>query len=241
MTTGATHYAGRRILTAMKAATRYTNCIFGIAQQAAPTGGSVLDFGAGDGVFAAKFADAGVPVQCVEPDPELRAGLAGVAQKTYADLRDIPSQTYDFAFTINVLEHIADPASVCSELWRVLRPDGRLFVFVPAFPILWTSLDDEVGHCRRFTRRSLSRVLSDAGFIVRRIEYFDSLGFLAGLSVRALEKIGMFSYDHRSIAFYDRRIFPISRKADVLFNGIAGKNVFAVAEKDASFRYHAPT
>lgn len=47
---------------------------------------------------------------------------------------------------------------------RVLKPNKKLFVFVPAQEILWTSLDEEVDHARRFDRHSLQVVLERAGF-----------------------------------------------------------------------------
>jgi SAM-dependent methyltransferase len=227
-------YSGARILEAMKSAPAYHDCIFDMLRGAARGCSSILDFGAGDGMFARKFAEAGCCIDCVEPDPDLRSQLGGIAQNAFASIGDVPDAHYDFAFTVNVVEHIAEPELVCSELLRVLRPGGRLFVFVPAFPVLWTSLDDEVGHYRRYTRASLSRLLSDSNFAVRRVEYFDSIGFLAGLSVRILEKCGMFSYDSATISFYDRWIFPLSRKGDALFSGVAGKNVLAIAEKDCA-------
>jgi hypothetical protein len=39
----------------------------------------------------------------------------------------------------------------CLDLRGVLRPDGRLFIFMPRFEILGTSLDDQLGHMCRFT------------------------------------------------------------------------------------------
>jgi SAM-dependent methyltransferase len=224
-------YPGARILEAMKSAPAYHNCIFDMLRKAARGSNSILDFGAGDGMFARKFADSGCGIDCVEPDPNLRSRLDGVAQNAFASIGDVPDAHYDFTFTVNVIEHIAEPELVCSELLRVLRPGGRLFVFVPAFPVLWTSLDDEVGHYRRYTRASLSRLLTGSNFTVRRVEYFDSIGFLAGLSVRILEKCGMFSYNSATISFYDKWIFPLSRRGDVLLNGVLGKNILAIGEK----------
>ena len=63
------------------------------------------------------------------------------------------------------------------------------------------------------------------------MEYFDSLGFPAALSVRLLEKFGLFSYNDNTVGLYDRWIFPVSRQADRAFRKLFGKNVLAMAER----------
>jgi hypothetical protein len=104
-------------------------------------------------------------------------------------------------------------------------------VLVPAFQLLWTSLDDEVGHVRRFRRASLAHALTDAGFDIEAMRYFDCLGFAAALGVRLWENVGRFPYGRRSIALYDRLIFPVSRRLDGLVGGAIGKNLVAVARR----------
>ena len=79
-----------------------------------------------------------------------------------------------------------------AELNRVLRPGGILFVFVPALDILWTSLDTEVGHVRRFTRPMLASALARAGFEVVSLRYFDFLGFLLHLPFVCSKSLVMF-------------------------------------------------
>jgi hypothetical protein len=47
---------------------------------------------------------------------------------------------------------------------RVLKRDGTLLLAVPADPSLWSSHDEAVDHVRRYTRESLTEVLSNSGF-----------------------------------------------------------------------------
>jgi hypothetical protein len=51
-------------------------------------------------------------------------------------------------------------------------------LLVPAFQALFGSLDRELGHARRYTRRSLEVSLRRAGFVVERSFYFNVLGTL---------------------------------------------------------------
>jgi SAM-dependent methyltransferase len=189
----------------------------------------VLEFGAGDGAFLRQFRQAGRLVDAVEIDDGLRNGLADVGGRIFGNIRDAPDHSYDFIYSINVLEHIPELVAEIRELKRVLRPGGVLFVFVPAFKVLWTSLDTEVGHVTRFTRWSLVSALREGGFGVRSVTYFDALGFPAALAVRVLEQIKAFSYGGGTVGFYDRYLFPVSKILDVGLNRIVGKNLMATA------------
>ena len=194
------------------------------------SGGPILEFGAGDGNFVERFLRDATEVECVEPDPSNQAMLRTLVPRIATDIMELPARRYPFAYTINVLEHIRDLDEYLLQLHRVLRPSGRLFVFVPAFNFLWTSLDDEVGHIQRFTRLSLITHLERAGFRIEQSYYFDSLGFFAAIGVRILEKIGMFKFSPRTIGIYDRLV-PISLMGDRLLSGVLGKNVIVIAHK----------
>jgi SAM-dependent methyltransferase len=227
-------YAGHRILEAMRSAPHYADAVYRVMRSALPPGsGRVLDFGAGDGMFAERMLREGNKVDCVEPDPDNQRALAALGLSAAADIAALGDSRYDFVYTINVLEHLHDLDRHVAELHRVLAANGRLFVFVPAFAVLWTSLDDEVEHVRRFTRASLTRALAGGGFVIEQCRYFDSLGFPAALCVRVLETIGAFRYSPQTVGFYDRTLLPLSLVGDRMFSSLLGKNVVAVARKPA--------
>lgn len=226
-------YTGRRILEAMHEAVRYTRAVADeIAKACPPDAKAILEFGAGDGAFLRQFRAAGKNVDGVEIDRDLRLGLAGQGARIFANIREVESDRYDYIYSVNVLEHIPDLVAEIAELKRVLRPGGVLFVFVPAFRILWTSLDTEVGHVTRFTRGSLNAALRAGGFRVTGMSYFDSLGFPAALAVRMLETLNLFSYGGGTVGFYDRYVFPLSRALDIPLSGFLGKNLIARARRD---------
>jgi SAM-dependent methyltransferase len=225
-------YAGNRILEVMRSAAQYGEAIFTELRGAIPEDTStILDFGAGAGFFLEKFHAIGVTVDAVEQDPGLQATLQPLSGTVWSDIRNVPNESFDFAYSVNVLEHIFELDDACANLSRVLKPDRKLFVFVPAHEILWTSLDDEVQHVRRFDRRSLQLALERAGFHIEHMKYFDSLGYLAALGVRLLEQVNLFKYESGSVGFYDRYLFPVSRQLDRLFKGAIGKNLIAIARR----------
>lgn len=57
-------------------------------------------------------------------------------------------------------------------------------VAVPAFMFLWGKQDEVSHHRRRYTARSLRRVLGEAGFAVERTTYFNTALFPAIAAVR---------------------------------------------------------
>jgi putative flippase GtrA/SAM-dependent methyltransferase len=225
-------YAGVRILKVMHSAPRYADAVYAHARAAySSTEGPILDFGAGDGAFVKRFLRDGTAVDCVEPDTASHSALRALVPVVAPGLGTLEADHYAFVYAINVLEHLRDLDHYLAELYRVLRKDGRLFVFVPAFHVLWTSLDDEVKHVQRFTRQSLTANLENARFAIETSRYFDSAGFFAALTVRMLEKVGLFRYSSGTVGFYDRAVLPVSLFGDCILSRVVGKNVFAVARK----------
>lgn len=43
----------------------------------------------------------------------------------------LPPEYFDAVFVRNVLEHVREPAGLLDEVWRILRPGGRLWLLVP--------------------------------------------------------------------------------------------------------------
>lgn len=199
----------------MRSAPRYADTIYAHTKAACVNPNRpILEFGAGDGAFVERFLRDGTTVECVELDPHNQSILREFGVRVVDSLNEIATAQYEFVYAINVLEHVAELDHQLAELNRVLRPDGHLFVFVPAFKILWTSLDDEVGHFQRFTLASLKDSLKRAGFKVNSAHYFDALGFLAALTVRLLEKASLFKYSPATVGFYDTNILPLSIGCD---------------------------
>ena len=231
MRVDAQNYGGHRILEAMRSAPRYADAIYRRIRSVDIGDGPLLDFGAGDGLFIEHFLHDGIRAECVESDAENIDALCALGVKVTSDISLLPDTHFGFAYTISVLEHLHDVDYYLCQLHRVLRQNGVLFVFVPAFNVLWTSLDGEVGHVQRFTRRSLHRYLEQAGIKVEKSRYFDSAGFPAAIAVKVLEALGLFRYPPETVAFYDKAILPISLTGDIVLSSVIGKNVIAIARK----------
>lgn len=138
---------------------------------------TVLDVGAGAGVFGDHFR-ARFPEGSYAFDEPIEALAAGLRARfgPSADRTGRAAQDADAALLLDVLEHQADDGAFLDALRKRLRPGALLVVTAPALQVLWSDWDARHGHYRRYDRRSLSTVLSAAGFDVLRCRYlFPSL------------------------------------------------------------------
>jgi SAM-dependent methyltransferase len=150
--------------------------------------------------------------------------------KVASSLEEIAPGSLDYAYSLNVLEHIKDDHKTVGDLYRCLKPGGRLLLYVPAFTILYSQMDRHVGHFRRYRRKPLRHLLQTVGFEVSTAYYVDGLGFLATLVYKFVgDRSGAVSPG--SVSLYDALVFPLSRVIDFLAAGSFGKNLAIVATK----------
>lgn len=105
--------------------------------------GKVLDVGCGSGPSIAAYRDvyqrAG-QIDGVDPSPAVHQ-YAAATRRWEGDLDKVPvpQGEYDAAVSINVVEHVADPAVFLSQAFRVLKPGGRFYAVTPsgAHPFAW--------------------------------------------------------------------------------------------------------
>ena len=224
-----TPYTGIENLEVMREAENCNRYLQSLVERHAAGATRVIDFGAGSGTFAIPCVAAGCDLTAVEPDEHLRAMLAAARIRAVADVAALPDEAFQFAYTLNVLEHIENDVEAVR---AKLVPRGRLFVYVPAFPVLTTSMDRKVHHVRRYTRATLRGSLEAAGFEIREMRYADSLGFVATLLFKAFDD-GSGEVNRRALRLYDRLAFPVSRTLDALTHRWFGKNLLALAAKPA--------
>jgi hypothetical protein len=194
---------------------------------------NVCEFGAGTGTLSQLFKEqTGVTPCCIEVDTQLIELLRQNGFQTQKEISLIKG-SLNFVFTSNVLEHIQYDLDALNEIYNKLEMEGLLLIYVPAFTVLFSGLDTRVGHYRRYSKKDLTKKLTQTGFVVEQIHYVDVLGFFAALVTKFIGyggKLGLGA--EKSLKFYDRYIFPISKVLDrIVMKHFLGKNLFCIARK----------
>jgi len=223
-------YSGVDNLEIMDEAVNYNAFLLDLVTSRVRPDDAILDFGAGTGVLARPLAARGCRVTCVEPDPDLRLQLARAGLGVHAGLEEIQPESIDFIYTVNVLEHIHDDNAIIAELRTRLKISGTLLVYVPAFPLLYSSMDRKVGHVRRYRHGQLAMGLRAAGLQIEHISHRDCLGFFAALVFKLIGNDSG-TPDRRALVAYDRYVFPLSRRLDWCAGMWFGKNLLAVGRR----------
>ncbi|MGC9984057.1 MAG: glycosyltransferase [Polyangia bacterium] len=86
---------------------------------------------------------------------------------------------FDTVVCLNVVEHVEDDRGALENIRRVLAPNGRAIVLVPHGPQIHGTLDEVLGHRRRYTLESLQQLAEHAGFGMRQAILFNRMGWPA--------------------------------------------------------------
>lgn len=138
-------------------------------------GKEVLDMGAGFGSMYEILASYG-KVSAFDTYPEAAEFCKVLGYKeVYASQEALAIQkgSFDVIGAFDVIEHIEDDATAVRGLHQLLTKDGLLIATVPAYQFLWSEHDVEHHHFRRYTKGSMRKLLSDAGFRVVYIGYWN--------------------------------------------------------------------
>lgn len=147
----------------------------------------VLDVGCGTGTMLGYLARYG-RAEGIDADKE---AVRFCHERGVRDVHHVPAlplpfddATFDLVTAFDVLEHINDDRGMLFELERVLRPAGTLFVSVPAYQFLWGAQDEISLHERRYVAGQLRERIVRAGFVARRLSYFNTFLFPIVAGVR---------------------------------------------------------
>lgn len=149
----------------------------------------ILDVGCGTGANLKMLADYGA-AEGVDISPQAvefcrERGLDSVKLGA-AEQLPYEDDSFHLVTALDVIEHLDDDVAGLREIRRVLRPDGHVLLFVPAFMFLWGVQDDVSNHRRRYTLPSLVKAVEEAGFEVEWSNYANISFFLPVLLVRSV-------------------------------------------------------
>lgn len=143
-------------------------------------GDTVLELSAGIGNITGRLMGRRLHYVATEKDPLYLHALRNRFLRTpnVSVLHLDPEKLEDFAeagggfdtvLCVNVLEYAADPGGVVECAHEALKPGGSILLLVPQGPALFGSLDQTLGHRRRFRRSDIKALLEQHSFGVTLI------------------------------------------------------------------------
>jgi SAM-dependent methyltransferase len=76
---------------------------------------------------------------------------------------------------LNVLEHIRDDVPALECIRTILEPGGILILLAPNDPSIFGTLDESLGHYRRYTRQRLAGLLAHTGYELENMLDFNRI------------------------------------------------------------------
>jgi len=169
---------GRAFLNNLTGTPQYLNWVVRVLRPF--MGDTVLEVGAGIGQFSARLMARRLLYVAGEKDPLYLHALHNRFLRTpNVQVREMDPEcagdftefdaSFDTVLCLNVLEYVEDPSQTISILHRTLKPGGTLIVLVPQAPGLYGSIDQAMGHKRRFRRDEVIRLLQSASMKVEKV------------------------------------------------------------------------
>jgi SAM-dependent methyltransferase len=222
--------SGSENLSVMKDAPRYLNYIATLVNKHLPKEGVIIDFGAGNGLQSSFVRKPNDKYVCVENNPQMQDELRGRGYTTRDTLKSFEADSVAAVVSINCLEHIKGDQGVIREIHDLLEKNGKVIIYVPALPFLYSDMDRKVGHYRRYTKKTLSALFQDSEFEINALFSVDLLGIFATILYKYLPTRNS-STESQGLKFYDRFLVPATIFFDRILGYRFGKNLLIVATK----------
>lgn len=132
----------------------------------------------------------------------------------------LPPGIFGLVMAMDVIEHV-DPDAFLTEARRISAPGGMLLLSAPAFPSLWSHMDEMAGHRCRYTRGQMEDELRRNGWIPTGHTHYQCFLFplvwlSCALGTRSHQKI-----ERKPPAWLDRLLGNVNRLETTLFSGHA--------------------
>lgn len=212
--------------------------------------GMVMEIGAGPGrtIDMTLNVDSVTDLTVIEPSDHFHALLqkrfAGLPRLTLIksethEIRERFRHHFNAIYSLDVMEHVADDRAFLEDCLAMLKPGGYFIAQVPAFQCLFSRLDRNIGHYRRYDRAMMHRLVEGLPVSIEKCVYHNMIGLLASFFVVKLGRIEFQSGPRQRDRFlrlytlYSRYIIPLVRVIEKRIPVPFGLNITVVLQKNA--------
>ena len=148
-----------------------------------------------------------------------------IIEKEVADIEE----KFNTIAHFNVLEHIKEDKEEIYNCLNKINQNGYLVILVPAHNKLYSNLDKDVGHYRRY-EKSFFEKLDLKGNLIVELKYIDCLGYLLYYLNKIFFKNETYP-SHFKIFVWDKIFTPLTIILDFFTSYKFGKNILCVIKK----------
>ena len=153
----------------------------------------ILDVGCGSGLMLNALSQYGQVYGLDESQLAVNfsnsLGCATVVRGSLTSKNPFGNKKFDMITSLDVIEHIDDDISALVSIKSMLSKGGFAVITVPAYKFLWSPFDDMNHHRRRYNLSMLEEKLISAGFIIKKISYFNFFLFPLALISKLFNRI----------------------------------------------------
>jgi hypothetical protein len=201
---------------------------------------SVLDVGAGSGIFARQLLAAGVCDQatCVDPAYEHEYSDRHHGKPIHFR-RHVDRPTQSLILMMDVLEHVEDDLALLRQYTSQMPQTGSVLITVPAFQFLWSGHDVFLEHYRRYSLGQVERLVSDAGLKMVKSRFFFSTLLPLVTAMRWYDRLRVAADQiepKSALKVYPRllnqaliHLHDLERRILFPYNALAGLTIFCLA------------
>ena len=136
---------------------------------------------------------------------------------------------YNSILYLDVIEHIKNDKHEISKAYYSLKKNGYLVINVPAFQILYSKFDKDIGHQKRYVKNDFLILSKNLKFKIHYMKYYDSIGFFLSLISK------FFSSEYKKNFELKIKIWNFlinfSKVIDYLFAYSFGKSLLVIIKK----------
>lgn len=206
---------------------------------------NVLDIGCSSGILLLELKNIGYNIKNlygidISEKAIINCKENGIENAYVMDAQSINlDKKFDIIIASDCLEHILDDEKALKNWHTLLKPNGTLYVFVPAFMMLWSNHDLVNMHFKRYKRNELKVKLIKSGFEIEKASYWNFFLFLPVAIIRVFKRYVISSKQNKTgdlntisigntILFY---VINFENKLLKYINFPFGVSAFCIAKK----------
>tara|TARA_Y100000816_G_C26107618_1_gene589174 strand:+ start:2651 stop:3364 length:714 start_codon:yes stop_codon:yes gene_type:complete len=203
--------------------------------------GSIAEIGPGNGSLCAQYKELSRKVVLFEPSKNLFQNLNDkFKEDPKIEIRNtefnLSEEKFDCILLMDVIEHIENPKILIKSAFNSLNDNGKIIINVPAFQHLYSEFDKDVGHYKRYNKKTFLNELNLIQPKKLKMFYYDSFGYLLSLISQLFFFISKHYRNNYKNNFKSKislwnNLMPLSKILDKCIFNLVGKSLFIIIEK----------